>query len=113
MKNEAAKQGLKYFSYDTHQRSNSGSVFVKNLAFLGIWPKESKKFTWWYVCIISCGTEIFGTAASQPNADGDVWFNEEFEIKTHSRCFGITVTLYGIMLPHNNEKVGFILNIYF
>lgn len=78
-------------------------MFVTNIALPGKLSKKSKKITTWYVCTVSCGTEIFGTAASQPKANGDVVFDEEFEIKTRSYNFEITITIYAMTLPNYKE----------
>lgn len=87
--------------------NKSGSVFVKNIALPGKQSNKSKKNATWYVCIVSCGTEIFGTAATQPNANGDISFDEEFEIKTRSHNFEIAITLYAMTIS-NYKKVSLI-----
>lgn len=97
---EAVTKQLEYirkdnFTKNKFDRYNYGSVLVRELVFFG---RERKKNKWWYVCTVSCCTEVFATAPTRADADGAIVFHEKFEIKPPSSNFEITVTLYGMRL---------------
>lgn len=91
---------MNYNKPSYYNRPKFGVVSIKNLCFPGRAFESKKKFSTWYVCIVSSGSEVFATVAKKANLDGNVEFHEEFEFTRLDSGFEITISLYGMRLPN-------------
>lgn len=83
---------------------NFGTVCLSKLFFPGRTVEQNKEFTRWFVCVVSCGVQIFATTAVKADSDGNVVFGEEFEFHSLSSDFEIDVSLYGMKLKNANRN---------
>lgn len=90
---------------DSFDCSNSGTVLIKHLFFPGSNASyKEKRTTRWYVCTVSCGTEIFASAPRQANENGNVYFDDEFKLNLLSSLFEITVAIYALPLLNKKKR---------